>query len=343
MEKFIGMICPFCKTEIKDGDAVKVCPSCSIPHHEVCWEKNNGCTTIGCPERHYEAHYVNPSDMCVNCGALLDDDQEFCPKCGTPKGGKKKRICAKCGAELEDGHEFCPKCGQKASYINDSNDNSTISQLKETVSKTYEKANKKGKIIGVIGLIAVIVAVFIFIAPKIFVSIDTLCAQGNYEKAYARASEDEKNTVLAENIIAYLSYESSENLKDPSSFLLRDAYYIVSYNAGEERIYQQAVLYISGKNGFGGNSSSYWIWGADENGDWSYIGSCSGLNLDSDDDDYIVSLIATVLVESRNAIKLSNASIKNINKAFESGELDSIVLIGNDALDTSIMPKDGEN
>ena len=204
-------------------------------------------------------------------------------------------------------------------------------------------ANKKGKIIGVIGLIAVIVAVFIFIAPKIFVSIDTLCAQGNYEKAYARASEDEKNTVLAENIIAYLSYESSENLKDPSSFLLRDAYYIVSYNAGEERIYQQAVLYISGKNGFGGNSSSYWIWGADENGDWSYIGSCSGLNLDSDDDDYIVSLIATVLVESRNAIKLSNASIKNINKAFESGELDSIVLIGNDALDTSIMPKDGEN
>ena len=50
MENFIGKICPFCKTEIKEGDQVKFCPACGVVHHENCWTTNNGCTTIGCPE-----------------------------------------------------------------------------------------------------------------------------------------------------------------------------------------------------------------------------------------------------------------------------------------------------
>lgn len=344
MEDYIGKICPFCKTEIKEGDAVKVCPSCGIPHHEACWEENKGCTTFGCSEQHYEEQHTNPTDVCVNCGAPLGDGQEFCPKCGTPKGGKKKRVCAKCGAELQDGQEFCPKCGQKADLQIDSNVNSAISQFNAGVAKTNEKAKKKGKTIGIIAAIAVVVAVLaIFLAPKIFVSVETLCEQGNYGKAYAKASNDEKNKVLAENVIAYLSLESSDNLKDPSSFVLRDAYYNVSYNEGEDRIYQQAVLYLTGKNSYGGNVSNYWVWTADENGDWSYFGSCSGLNLDSDDDDYLTSLIAKILVEDDDVIKLSKTSVKNINNAFESGALDSIVLIGNDELDTSIMPIDGDD
>ena len=31
MEDYIGKICPFCKTEIKEGDSVKACPACGIP------------------------------------------------------------------------------------------------------------------------------------------------------------------------------------------------------------------------------------------------------------------------------------------------------------------------
>lgn len=163
MEDYIGKICPFCKTEIQEGDAVKVCPSCGIPHHEACWEENKGCTTFGCSEQHYEEQHTNPTDVCVNCGAPLGDGQEFCPKCGTPKGGKKKRACAKCGAELEDGQEFCPKCGQKADLQIDAGVNSAISQFNAGVSKTNEKKKKTPLIIGIIAGVVVLAVVLIVV------------------------------------------------------------------------------------------------------------------------------------------------------------------------------------
>lgn len=152
MDNYVGKICPFCKTEIKEGDAVKVCPACRIPHHQVCWEENKGCTTFGCSEQHYEAQETNPTDVCPTCGFSLSDDQIFCPKCGTPKGGVKKNICDKCGTELHEGQEFCPKCGQKA-----------------RVNKANEANKKKSVklIIAAVTIIAAIVAI-ITLSPRIF-------------------------------------------------------------------------------------------------------------------------------------------------------------------------------
>lgn len=158
MENYIGKVCPFCKTEIKADDAVKVCPACGIPHHEGCWEENKGCTTFGCSEQHYEAQGTNPTDVCSNCGATLGDGQAFCPKCGTPKGGAKKNVCGKCGAELQDGQEFCPKCGQKAGLTVDAGVSSAINQFNAGVAK---KKTKKPLIIGIVAAVAV-VAILIF-------------------------------------------------------------------------------------------------------------------------------------------------------------------------------------
>ncbi len=158
MENYIGKVCPFCKTEIKAEDAVKVCPACGIPHHEGCWEENKGCTTFGCSEQHYEAQGTNPTDVCSNCGATLGDGQAFCPKCGTPKGGAKKNVCGKCGAELQDGQEFCPKCGQKAGLTVDAGGSSAINQFNAGVAK---KKTKKPLIIGIVAAVAV-VAILIF-------------------------------------------------------------------------------------------------------------------------------------------------------------------------------------
>lgn len=160
MENYIGKICPFCKTEIKEGDNVKVCPACGIPHHEGCWEENKGCTTFGCSEQHYEAQGTNPTDVCVNCGASLGDGQAFCPKCGTPKGGAKKNVCGKCGAELQEGQEFCPKCGQKAGLAVDAGVNSAINQFNAGVQK---KNKKKAVLPIVLGAIAVVVVALILI------------------------------------------------------------------------------------------------------------------------------------------------------------------------------------
>lgn len=77
-----GKLCPFCKTDINEGEEVIVCPACNTPHHKNCWEENKGCTTFGCSEQHYEAQGTNPTDVCPNCGATLGDGQAFCSKCG---------------------------------------------------------------------------------------------------------------------------------------------------------------------------------------------------------------------------------------------------------------------
>lgn len=152
MENFIGKTCPFCKTEIKEGDALKVCPACGIPHHEGCWEENKGCTTFGCSEQHYEVQGTNPTDVCKNCGATLGDGQAFCPKCGTPKQVVQTKLCKNCQTELTDEQEFCPKCGQKYDALG-SNVNPAIQQFNDTVGKK----KKKSKVLPII--LAIVIAV----------------------------------------------------------------------------------------------------------------------------------------------------------------------------------------
>ena len=162
MENYIGKICPFCKTEITETDAVKVCPACGIPHHEGCWNENHGCTTFGCSEQHYEAQHTNPTDVCTNCGTPLGDGQAFCPKCGTPKAAApKKNVCGNCGAELEDGQAFCPKCGHKAGVAFDSNVNAAINQFNAGVEKKKKKSKALPIILAVVLVAAIAIGVFV--------------------------------------------------------------------------------------------------------------------------------------------------------------------------------------
>ena len=44
---------------------------------------------------------------CVNCGAEVDENQKFCPECGTKIG----EFCKNCGARLSKNQKFCPECG----------------------------------------------------------------------------------------------------------------------------------------------------------------------------------------------------------------------------------------
>ncbi len=48
MSDVIGKTCPYCQTPIKPGETVVFCSSCSIPHHQECWNEGRGCTTFGC-------------------------------------------------------------------------------------------------------------------------------------------------------------------------------------------------------------------------------------------------------------------------------------------------------
>ena len=197
MEDYIGKICPFCKTEIKEGDSVKVCPACGIPHHESCWEENHGCTTFGCSEQHYEEQHTNPTDVCQNCGTPLGDGQEFCPKCGTPKNEPKKNVCGKCGAELQEGQEFCPKCGQKVGLAVEADVNSAINQFNSGV----EKKNKKNKSLPII----IAVSVIVIAALGVFIS----------NALGAKKGEEARNEYIA-NVEEFLSLSltAGSNLED---------------------------------------------------------------------------------------------------------------------------------
>ncbi|MHB9108170.1 MAG: RING finger protein [Armatimonadota bacterium] len=44
----VGKTCPYCQTPLKPHDRVVVCPQCGMPHHQDCWQDNDGCTTYGC-------------------------------------------------------------------------------------------------------------------------------------------------------------------------------------------------------------------------------------------------------------------------------------------------------
>lgn len=85
---FIGKICPYCKTEFKEGDDVVVCSVCEMPHHKDCWIENKACTTFGCTgtivgtEQYTEA--ANKKAFCSKCGTQLNEGQKFCSSCGTP-------------------------------------------------------------------------------------------------------------------------------------------------------------------------------------------------------------------------------------------------------------------
>lgn len=155
MESYVGKICPYCKTEIKEGEPVKVCPACGIPHHEECWEECGGCTTFGCSEQHYAAQGTNPTDVCANCGAPLGDDQAFCPKCGTPKNGGANTVCTKCGAQLEEGQAFCPRCGQPVGASPDTSANAAILQYNAGIQQKKKKSKKAPVIIALILVVCI--------------------------------------------------------------------------------------------------------------------------------------------------------------------------------------------
>lgn len=76
-------------------------------------EENKENVIIDGTPQNEENQADNQQVVCSKCGAQIGEDQDFCPKCGTPKTSVAKRICSKCGVELQEGQDFCPKCGTK--------------------------------------------------------------------------------------------------------------------------------------------------------------------------------------------------------------------------------------
>ena len=258
-------------------------------------------------------------EKCLNCGATLKP--EFCPKCGMKRGTQKKLYCPTCGEEVKVGQKFCPKCGGKT--------NIGVNNVMDSVIRTCKKNMKK--IIIVLILVVGLILIGKQVLPKIFISTEELLAQGEYEKAYKKASTKEKEDIEAENLIAVLCNDVIEGYKDPSSFELRDAWY--------DKDKKVVVLKTGGKNSYGGIvfSYDYFTYSEDE-GKYEYYCSLSDLKKEetSKYDDYEETLekilknaARSVVSEviNKNDCKLSNDSVKNINHLFKEDKLEEIELI----------------
>lgn len=124
------------------------------------------------------------------------------------------------------------------------------------VKPKMSAGKKVGIIFGIVGAVMVLAVCGVLLLPKLLISTEELLAQGNYEKAYAYAKEEEKADIVTENLIAVVCKEVVDGLKDPSSFELRKAWY------DEEK--QHLILKVSGKNSYGGVVSNYWYYTYDE-------------------------------------------------------------------------------
>ncbi len=103
---------------------------------------------------------------CVNCQALLTEEQLFCPECGT----SFKKLCPNCKTELQEGQAFCPSCGEKTGALGIATPTSSIEEFNQNIVNNGTKANKKKKIISIIGIILLISAVvsyFVFQNMKV--------------------------------------------------------------------------------------------------------------------------------------------------------------------------------
>lgn len=271
---------------------------------------------------------ISGDSYCLKCQTPLKENQQFCPKCGTERGATNNKTCSKCGCVLEPGEKFCSKCGEKAKIDFQSD---IIENIQNNTKKN--KFSKKEKIIFGIA-IAIIISGIVFcttILPKLMISTTELLSEGNYAEAYKKAKDDEKEKILIENLIAYISYDASESLKDPSSFVLRDAWY--------DKDNQSIVLYLNGNNSYGASVDGYWYYTYDEDdNEYQLYVSLSALEEEnyyswdsySEKLEIILKNAARRTVKSiisDDTLKVDKNSISNINSLFKKDLLDDIELL----------------
>lgn len=302
-------------------------------------------------------------EVCRHCGVAWTPGQAFCANCGAPKADPvpvgaasadaTAPTCPNCGTLLQEGQKFCPGCGQMlgaASPAGSFNSGDPMNPMNPAnpmnpTAMPYGApvgAKRKSKalplvIVAVVVVLIAALATLVLVSSDTFASVATLCARGNYAKAYEKASEEEKPAVKGESVAAECSAFAVDNLKDPSSFKLREVYYYEGTNDKGEP-YDYIALYLSGANSYGASVGSYWLftWDDDDN-EWFYFCSVSDLEQeeysDYDDEDEkwekTVNNFGRIMIElaQKSGIELDKDAVKRINTLFEKDMLDDVEAI----------------
>lgn len=221
MENYIGTLCPYCNAEIKEGDAVKVCPSCQTAHHEQCWTQHQGCSTAGCEMQPGQKEEVQPKAetdelVCKQCKSVLSPGQKFCQKCGARVDAQDVKVCSRCGAELKAEQKFCSACGMKvdetASVVSTGN---TAAPVANAVLSQQPMKDKKNTAL-IIGLIAGAVVVIALILLFVFGG-----GTKDFNEMYGDMAE-ESWCIISEDG-TYMRIDT--NPYDIDEYFISDAYY----------------------------------------------------------------------------------------------------------------------
>ena len=103
-KKYIGIKCPVCQTEFKEGDEIVVCPECGTPYHRGCIKSTDECVNADkhgtdfvfeLPNRPHGSIFVGkPSDFteCPRCGEKNPPENTNCSVCQTPLTKESPRV-----------------------------------------------------------------------------------------------------------------------------------------------------------------------------------------------------------------------------------------------------------
>ncbi len=311
------------------SDEILECPYCNR-------EEQNSITDAAEAEQKPETDKC----FCKYCGTEIVKGNDFCTHCGRSIEKKGVKHCVQCGQILTEGQQFCDKCGQKVAFA----------VLPKSVEKIKRKLNKKLIIVLLAALVAVagLAVVAVNVIPKLFVSPEDYLVQGNYEKAYEKAKKEKKDLVFRENIVAAVSRDAKENLKDANSFVLREAY--VTDDA------LNVVLGVQGANSFGGTVTSWCVY-TYEKEDKKFILWNNITDFEKEEDyswddsnekfekalqNLSKTLAKSIIEEEKN--KLDSEVVDRINGLNKEGELSSVELMDvvKEKLD-SIEDEEGNN
>lgn len=302
--------CPECGKEVSEDAGF--CENCGTQYHKTCSDKNGDSINQICPEQP------------VSEDVKSEDSENHTDTCSESNESKDaaKSICKKCGSELEEGQVFCPKCGKKIK-----------------LDDNMKKRPKKGAVVGIVTAVVAVIVALAVVLTSTFMSVDNLCKRGDYEAAFKKASGAEQVAVFSENVAAGVSSMAINILKNPSSFVLCNAYHYGFIN-DSGKLGGYAVLKINAENSFGATVNNYFLYVYDtvEN-HWEYWGSCSTTSSDYFDDDKDFLVKDCVRTAINKGYILREEQIERINGLAESGKISEVEFIDRESISKEFFEK----
>lgn len=216
-----------------------------------------------------------------------------------------------------------------------------MSQMRQKIKLDdhMKKRPKKGAVVGIVTAVVAVIVALAVVLTSTFMSVDNLCKRGDYEAAFKRASGEEQLEVFSENVAAGVSSMAINILKDPSSFVLRDAYHYGFIN-DRGKLGGYAVVRLNATNTFGATVNNYflYVYDTDEN-HWEYWGSCSTIYSDYfyDDRDFLVKDCVRTAINKGYILK--EEQIERINGLAESGKISEVEFIDRESISKEFFEK----